>query len=173
MMVLREQRNRCRQSAPRMMRWLGRDRTSSRRSGRRSFCAAHSTSVLFFSAGSSSSLWRTRTERSSHVDQLERSFENRFMLLDTIHGVIARRVLLNFRIDPEVMSKALPPPFRPKLYRGRAIGGVCMIRFEELRPRFAPAWMGMASERPPVVERRFLEARARGESLRALTGRRF
>jgi hypothetical protein len=68
------------------------------------------------------------------------------MLLDTIHGVIARRVLLNFRIEPEVMAKVLPKPFRPKLYGGKAIGGVCMIRFEGLRPRFAPDWMGMASE---------------------------
>ena len=68
------------------------------------------------------------------------------MILDTIHGVIARRVLMNFRIDPEVMRRTLPPPFRPKLYRGYAIGGVCMIRFQELRPRLAPAWLGMTSE---------------------------
>lgn len=65
------------------------------------------------------------------------------MLLDTIHGVIARRVLLNFRIDAEVIAKQLPHPFRPKLYRGHAIGGVCI---DQLRPRFAPAWMGMCSE---------------------------
>src|SRR5262249_16386420 len=33
-----------------------------------------------------------------------------------------------------------------KLYRGRGVGGVCMIRFRGLRPRFLPAWMGMGSE---------------------------
>ena len=66
--------------------------------------------------------------------------------LDTIHGVIARRVLLNFRIDPERARAALPAHFRPKLYRGRAIGGVCMIRFRGLRPRRAPAWIGLGSE---------------------------
>jgi hypothetical protein len=68
------------------------------------------------------------------------------MLLDMIHGVIARRVLLNFRIDPVVMARSLPLPFRPKLYKGHAVGGVCMIRFQDLRPRFVPRWMGTTSE---------------------------
>jgi hypothetical protein len=63
-----------------------------------------------------------------------------------IHGVIARRVLLNFRIDPGVMAKVVPPPFQPKLYRGHAIAGVCMIHFQHLRPRFVPRWLGMSSE---------------------------
>lgn len=68
------------------------------------------------------------------------------MLLDMIHGIIARRVLLNFRVDPDVMARSLPPPFRPKLYKGHAIGGVCMIRFQHLRPRFTPQWLGTTSE---------------------------
>jgi hypothetical protein len=66
--------------------------------------------------------------------------------LDTVHGVIARRVLLNYRIEPRALAAQLPTPFRPKLYRGFGIGGVCMIRFEHLRPRFVPAWLGMRSE---------------------------
>jgi hypothetical protein len=67
-------------------------------------------------------------------------------LLDTIHGIIARRVLLNYRIDPAPLAAVLPQPFRPKLYRGRGIGGVCMIRFEALRPRLLPSWVGLGSE---------------------------
>lgn len=67
-------------------------------------------------------------------------------LLDTIQGVIARRVLLNYRIDPTALQQVLPAPFRPKLYRGYGIGGICMIRFKELRPRLLPAWLGMGSE---------------------------
>ena len=38
---------------------------------------------------------------------------NAFMFLDTIHGMIDRRVLLNYRIDPEVLRRVLPPPFKP------------------------------------------------------------
>lgn len=68
------------------------------------------------------------------------------MFLDTIHGIIDRRVLLNYRIDPAALERVLPRPFRPKLYGSHGVGGVCMIRFKELRPRFAPAWLGLGSE---------------------------
>jgi hypothetical protein len=67
-------------------------------------------------------------------------------ILDTIHGVISRRVLLNYRIEPGVLKKVLPLPFVPKLYGGYGIGGVCMIRFRELRPSFLPSWIGLRSE---------------------------
>jgi len=66
--------------------------------------------------------------------------------LDTLQGVIARRVLLNYRIDPEVLQRAIPAPFRPKLYGGYGIGGVCMIRFRGLRPRILPSMFGLGSE---------------------------
>jgi hypothetical protein len=69
-----------------------------------------------------------------------------FMFLDTIHGVIDRRVLLNYHIDPVSLQRVLPPPFQPKLYGNHAIGGVCMIRFKHLRPRFVPGWLGLGSE---------------------------
>jgi hypothetical protein len=68
------------------------------------------------------------------------------MFLDTIHGIIDRRVLLNYRIDPDALRRVLPPPFQPKLYEGHGVGGVCMIRFKELRPRFIPSWLGFGSE---------------------------
>ncbi len=68
------------------------------------------------------------------------------MLLDTIHGTIERRVLLNYRLDPEVLARVLPRGFRPKLFAGYGIGGVCMIRFARLRPRRVPGWLGLGSE---------------------------
>jgi hypothetical protein len=68
------------------------------------------------------------------------------MFLDTIHGIIDRRVLLNYHIDPAALARVLPSHFQPKLYCGQGVGGVCMIRFKQLRPRFAPAWLGFGSE---------------------------
>lgn len=68
------------------------------------------------------------------------------MFLDTIHGTIERRILLNYCIAPEALRRVLPAPFRPKLYRGYGIGGVCMIRFGGLRRRGVPLWLGMKSE---------------------------
>lgn len=68
------------------------------------------------------------------------------MFLDTIHGTIERRILLNYRLDAQTLQQVLPAPFRPKLYRGSGIGGVCMIRFKALRPRLIPPWLGLGSE---------------------------
>jgi hypothetical protein len=68
------------------------------------------------------------------------------VLIDTIHGIIDRRVLLNYHIDPAALQRVLPPPFKPKLYNGHGVGGVCMIRFKQLRPRLVPAWLGLGSE---------------------------
>ena len=43
------------------------------------------------------------------------------MRLPKVHGVIRRRLLVNFRVDPEVIARQFPAPFRPKLYRDTAI----------------------------------------------------
>jgi len=68
------------------------------------------------------------------------------MFLDTIHGTIDRRVLLNYRIAPDILAAALPLPYRPKTYAGWGVGGICMIRFKGLRPQGMPAWTGLHSE---------------------------
>jgi hypothetical protein len=68
------------------------------------------------------------------------------MRLPTIEGVIRRRILVNFRVDPEVMQAQLPPPFHPKLQQGHAIAGICSVRLEAMRPRGFPAVLGVASE---------------------------
>jgi Uncharacterized conserved protein (COG2071) len=68
------------------------------------------------------------------------------MRLPVIQGVIRRRILVNFRVDPGVMQAQLPARFTPKLQGSHAIAGVCLIRLEGIRPRFAPAPLGLSSE---------------------------
>jgi hypothetical protein len=68
------------------------------------------------------------------------------MRLPVIHGVIRRRLLVNFRVDAEVMRRFLPPQFRPKPHRGYAIAGICLIRLEEIRPGWLPRFCGISSE---------------------------
>jgi hypothetical protein len=57
-----------------------------------------------------------------------------------------RRLLVNFRVDEKVMERFLPPPFRPKLHRGYAIAGICLIRLEQIRPAWLPLFCGISSE---------------------------
>ena len=68
------------------------------------------------------------------------------MQLPTIEGVIRRRLLLNFRVDPGVMARQLPAPFVPKLHKGSAIAGICLIRLEAIRPKGLPRAFGLSSE---------------------------
>lgn len=66
--------------------------------------------------------------------------------LPVIQGVIDRRILVNYRIDPSVLARYLPPPFRPKTHRDMGIGGVCLIRLKNERPIGLPAALGFVSE---------------------------
>jgi hypothetical protein len=68
------------------------------------------------------------------------------MRLPTIQGVIRRRILVNFRADPDVIQRELPARFRPKLQAGKAVVGICLIRLEHLRPRMIPEVVGLSSE---------------------------
>lgn len=68
------------------------------------------------------------------------------MFMPAIRGIIDRRILANFRIDPKVMAAALPAPFRPQIVKGFAIGGICLIRLTKVRPRGFPIPWGLSSE---------------------------
>jgi hypothetical protein len=68
------------------------------------------------------------------------------MRLPALHGLIRRRLLVNFRVDADVMQRFLPAPFRPKLHRGHAIAGICLIRLEQIRPGWLPSYCGLSSE---------------------------
>jgi uncharacterized protein YqjF (DUF2071 family) len=68
------------------------------------------------------------------------------MRLPVIQGTIRRRILANFRVDPDVMQAQLPARFRPKLHNGFAVAGICMIRLEHIRPKLMPEVVGVDSE---------------------------
>ncbi len=68
------------------------------------------------------------------------------MRLPVIKGIIRRRLLVNFRADPAAVQRLLPAPFQPKLHRGFALVGVCLIRLERIRPAGLPVWLGVSSE---------------------------
>lgn len=68
------------------------------------------------------------------------------MRIPIIRGIIDRRILVNFRVDPVILSNILPDPFRPKLVGGFGLAGVCLIRLNQLRPRFLPRGLGVSSE---------------------------
>jgi hypothetical protein len=68
------------------------------------------------------------------------------MKIPTIRGIIDRRILVNYRVDPDVLAPLLPSPFRPKLVSGNGMVGICLIRLKNVRPRFLPHFLGVSSE---------------------------
>jgi hypothetical protein len=68
------------------------------------------------------------------------------MQIPVIEGVIARRLLVNYRVTPHVLARILPAPFRPQLVDGWGFAGICLIGLRDVRPRGLPAPLGLASE---------------------------
>ena len=67
-------------------------------------------------------------------------------MLPTLEGIIARRVLLNFRADPRVVRPLVPEQLDVITQNGFGVVGVCLIRLEQLRPKGFPAFLGVSSE---------------------------
>lgn len=66
--------------------------------------------------------------------------------MPSIRGVIKRRLLVNFRVDPEVIQRFLPEGLSPKLQGDHAIAGICLIRLEQIRPSLIPWPVGLSGE---------------------------
>ncbi len=63
-----------------------------------------------------------------------------------LRAVIDRRLLINFRVAPEVLARLLPAPFRPQLVHGWGMAGICLVRLRDVRPAGLPAFVGLTSE---------------------------
>lgn len=67
-------------------------------------------------------------------------------MIPKIKGIIDRRILINYRVDKDVLASFLPEPFKPKLINGKGIAGICLIRLKEIRPKGLPKQIGISSE---------------------------
>ena len=45
-----------------------------------------------------------------------------------------------------MVAQIVPHPFRPKLYKGQAIVGICLIRLKHIKPKGFPDFVGVGSE---------------------------
>lgn len=68
------------------------------------------------------------------------------MRAPAIRAVMERRLLVNYRVDPELLAALLPAPFRPVLVGGYGVAGICLIRLGQVRPERVPARAGLTSE---------------------------
>lgn len=84
------------------------------------------------------------------------------MRIPAIRGIIDRRILVNFRVDPNVLSQVCPSPFRPQVVNNFGIAGICLIRLKDIRPNYTPRFLGLSSEN--AAHRIAVEWDANGET---------
>ena len=63
-----------------------------------------------------------------------------------LSSVIERRLLVNYRVDPEAAAALLPSSLRPQRIGGWAVAGICLIRLGQVRPSWFPGVIGARSE---------------------------
>ncbi|MFI8363607.1 DUF2071 domain-containing protein [Streptomyces sp. NPDC085612] len=63
-----------------------------------------------------------------------------------LSSVVERRLLVNYRVAPDVAQRLLPAPLRPQLVHGHAVAGLCLLRLESVRPTWTPKVLGLQSE---------------------------
>jgi hypothetical protein len=63
-----------------------------------------------------------------------------------LSSVVERRLLVNYRVDPDAAARLLPEPLRPQLVHGYAVAGICLLRLGSVRPTWAPKAFGLRSE---------------------------
>lgn len=61
-------------------------------------------------------------------------------------STVERRLLVNYRVDPDVAQTLLPAHLRPQLVDGSAVAGICLIRLAHVRPAWVSARMGWGGE---------------------------
>lgn len=67
-------------------------------------------------------------------------------IIRDVRAQLRRRLLISYRVDPEVASSLLPEGFRPQLVDGSALAGVCVLGLESIRPKWMPRRWGLRSE---------------------------
>ncbi|MEZ4829135.1 MAG: DUF2071 domain-containing protein [Bacteroidia bacterium] len=60
------------------------------------------------------------------------------MKIPALSGLIQRRILINYRVEPAVLRKLLPAPFEPRLFGNYGIAGICFFDLSQLRIKGLP-----------------------------------
>ncbi|GHF09892.1 hypothetical protein GCM10011600_08710 [Pseudolysinimonas yzui] len=66
--------------------------------------------------------------------------------LATLRAQVRRRLLITYRVDPDVAASLVPAPLRPQLVNGSAVAGVCMIGLSAVRPGWLRPRFGFRTE---------------------------
>ena len=87
------------------------------------------------------------------------------MELPLLNGIIDRRILINYRVDPQIIKNLLPAGFSPLIVNGYASAGICILRLKDIGIKFLPDLFRFTSENVAhriLIERKDCGADGRG-----------
>jgi hypothetical protein len=68
------------------------------------------------------------------------------MDLPVLNGIIDRRILINYRVDPVIVKRLLPNHLEPLVVNGYASAGICLLRLRDIGLKHSPACLRITSE---------------------------
>lgn len=68
------------------------------------------------------------------------------MELPVLNGIIDRRILINYRVKPDVVRPLLPPHLEPLVINGFASAGICLLRLKNIGMKYSPSFLRSTSE---------------------------
>lgn len=68
------------------------------------------------------------------------------MELPVLNGIINRRILINYRVKPEIVRALLPSHLEPLIVNGYASAGICLLRLKNIGIKYSPSFLRITSE---------------------------
>ena len=68
------------------------------------------------------------------------------MEMPVLDGLIDRRILINYRVDPDVVKALLPGDLEPLVINGYASAGICLLRLKNIGMKHTPSFLRITSE---------------------------
>jgi hypothetical protein len=68
------------------------------------------------------------------------------MELPVLNGLIDRRILVNYRVEPDVVKSLLPSYLEPLVINGYASAAICLLRLKNIGMKYSPSFLRITSE---------------------------
>jgi hypothetical protein len=68
------------------------------------------------------------------------------MKMPVLDGLIDRRILINYRVRPDIVKALLPPHLEPLVVNGYASAGICLLRLKGIGIKHFPKALRITSE---------------------------
>jgi hypothetical protein len=77
---------------------------------------------------------------------MENNSKTLIMEMPVLNGMIDRRILINYSVNPDVVKALLPKHLDPLIINGFASAGICLLRLKNIGVKYSPSFLRITSE---------------------------